>query len=36
VVIGLVKQKAALKHKRNLRTQINGNFKDISSADESK
>jgi hypothetical protein len=33
---GLVKQKVALKGKKKLRTQINGIFNDISSADENK
>jgi hypothetical protein len=31
-----VKQKVALKHKKRLRTQINGKFNEISSADENK
>jgi hypothetical protein len=31
-----VKQNVALKDKRKLRTQINGKFNDISSADENK
>jgi hypothetical protein len=33
---GLVKQKAALKDKKELRTQMNGKFNDISSAAENK
>jgi hypothetical protein len=31
-----VKQKVALKDKKKLRTQVNGQFNDVSSADENK
>jgi hypothetical protein len=33
---GLVKQKVALKDRKKLRTEITGNFNNISSADEDK